>query len=143
MTAEKGAAELRFKCTECGDCCRRNGAYAFVYLNDPEIDDLAAYFGLSRRSFMRRYTFVDEFGWRQLRFEDFHCPFLDGDSNRCTVYEARPIQCQTFPFWRQFVQDGKWTAEVRGMCEGIGEGEQWSVEYVTSKMAQMEAWEDE
>lgn len=143
MVREKGGAGLRFECTECGDCCRRRGTYAFVYVNDEEADRLAGALDLSRRSFLRRHTFVDELGWRQIRFGSDHCPFLDSDTNRCTVYEARPTQCRTFPFWRDFVDRGKWTPEVRSLCEGIGEGKVWEAEHVESAMAEKESWDEE
>jgi Fe-S-cluster containining protein len=143
MTRAKRGAGLKFECTECGDCCRRRETYAFVYVNDGEINDLAAALKLTRRSFMRRHTFVDELGWRQLRFNSDHCPFLDSDTNRCTVYEARPTQCRTFPFWRDFVTNDAWTPEVRSLCEGVGEGKRWSRSYAESVMADKEAWDEE
>jgi Fe-S-cluster containining protein len=35
------------------------------------------------------------------------CAFLDGA--RCTVYEARPTQCRTFPFWKENLRRrGSW-----------------------------------
>ena len=143
MTDEKKGAGLRFECTECGECCRRRGTYAFVYLNDEEVDVLAGALELSRRSFLRRHTFLDEFGWRQLRFDDDHCRFLDTATNRCTVYHARPTQCRTFPFWREFTRRGAWTPEVRRICEGIGEGKVWDSDTVESAMAEKEAWDEE
>lgn len=135
------AAELRFECTGCGACCRRRGSYAFVYLNDGEVDLLAEFLQISRRSFLRRHTVVDEMGWRQLRFSNDSCPFLDEDSGRCGAYAARPAQCRTFPFWRDFVATDGWTGEVRELCEGIGRGPRWSLELVQAAIQEMEAWE--
>jgi len=137
------APELRFECTSCGACCRRRGPYAFVYINDREIDTLAAYLRVTRRSFLRRHTFLDELGWRQLRFSDAHCPFLDDATGRCGVYAARPAQCRTFPFWREFVEEGGWSDEVRELCEGIGRGPVWDLEQAETAMCEMDAWEDE
>jgi Fe-S-cluster containining protein len=134
---------LRFECTGCGACCRRRGAYAFVYLNDREVDALAAYLRISRRSFLRRHTFIDELDWRQLRFADDTCPFLDTASGRCTVYAARPAQCRTFPFWRNFIEADGWTDEVRDLCEGIGQGQVREREEIEAAFADMDAWEDE
>ena len=143
MTQAKGRAGLKFECTECGDCCRRRGTYAFVYVNDGEINDLAVALKVTRRSFMRRHTFVDELGWRQIRFNSDHCPFLDSDTNRCTVYEARPTQCRTFPFWREFVQNEEWTPAVRALCEGIGEGPVHEAEKVEALMREQEAVDED
>ena len=60
--------ELRFECTQCGKCCSNRGEYAYVYVNPDETAALAEFLGLSLRSFKRRYTFIDEDGWRQLNF---------------------------------------------------------------------------
>lgn len=142
MNRAKAGTGLKFECTECGDCCRRRGTYAFVYVNDREVDALADELDLSRRSFMRRHTFVDELGWRQLRFNADHCPFLDPVTNRCNVYAARPTQCRTFPFWRDFVRKGKWTREVREMCEGVGDGKEWDNDHIEAIMAEKDAWDE-
>jgi len=142
MKGAKPTNRLKFECSECGDCCRRRGTYAFVYVNDEEVDALADELDLTRRSFMRRHTFVDELGWRQIRFGADHCPFLDPDSNRCSVYAARPTQCRTFPFWRDFVRKGKWTREVSQMCEGIGVGKEWGADAGEAAMAEKDAWDE-
>ena len=103
-----------------------------------ESQALADFLGLSLRTFKRRYTFVDDDGWRQLSFSDTGCVFLDPESNLCRVHSARPIQCRTFPFWREFVVDGEWSNEVRSLCEGIGRGRVHSSEEVEIQMLEME-----
>ena len=124
--SEAGANGLRFECTQCGRCCTTRGDYAYVYLNRAETRDLARHLGVPLARFKRERTFVDEDGWRQLRFSDGRCTFLD-EAGRCGVYEARPIQCRTFPFWPEFVDDGEWTAEVSELCEGIGRGPRYTL----------------
>ena len=32
-------------------------------------------------------------------FPNGDCVFFDGEQRKCTVYEARPRQCRTWPFW--------------------------------------------
>ena len=27
------------------------------------------------------------------------CIFLEKDTKRCTIYESRPVQCRTYPYW--------------------------------------------
>ncbi len=129
---------LRFECTKCGKCCTNRGEYANVYVNPAESQALADFLGLSLRTFKRRYTFVDDDGWRQLSFSDTGCVFLDPESNLCRVHSARPIQCRTFPFWREFVVDGEWSNEVRSLCEGIGRGRVHSSEEAEIQMLEME-----
>lgn len=134
---------LRFECTACGRCCTNHGEYAYVYVNPDEVDALARLLELPPAEFRRRYTFVDEDGWRQLRTRDEACVFLDRETGRCGVYHARPTQCRTFPFWREFVRDGAWTPEVRAMCEGIGRGPEHSPEYAEARMREFEASDEE
>ena len=129
---------LRFECTRCGGCCTARGEYAHVYLNPDELADLADELGLSIREFRRRYTFRDEYGYTQLRFPDSTCVFLERDTNRCTVYGARPTQCRTFPFWRDLVRDGRWTDEARALCEGVGRGPAHRREDAEARMLEME-----
>lgn len=124
---------LCFECTQCGDCCKTRGEYAYVYLNRAEARALAEHLGLTLAEFRRRHTFVDEDGWLQLRFEGGRCTFL-GLDGRCGVYEARPVQCRTFPFWPEFVDDGEWTEDVRELCEGIGRGHRYTLSEAESRM---------
>ena len=135
-------SKLRFECTQCGKCCTLRGEYAHVYLNAAELKALAAHHGLTQRAFKHRYTFRDEQGWTQLRTESDHCVFLDVETGACSVYEARPTQCRTFPFWRDLVEDGQWNDEVRKMCEGVGQGRLYSIAEVEARMREMEESED-
>ncbi len=113
--------ELRFECTECGECCRRRGTYAYVYVNEEECDALARHLGLGKAAFKKRHTFIDEDGWRQLSMDGQACRFLD-PKGRCTVYQARPVQCRTFPFWRDLIGRNGFKAEAGRLCEGVGRG---------------------
>ena len=120
------SAGLLFECTECGECCSNHGQYAHVYLTLAEVRVLAELLETPIRVFRSRYTFVDADGWIQLRGSHERCVFLDPKSLRCTVYSARPIQCRTFPFWRDLVKDGAWTSEARSLCEGVGRGRRYT-----------------
>jgi uncharacterized protein len=132
------ARGLRFECTGCGGCCTARGEYAHVYLNPDEAEALAEELELPLREFRRRYTFKDEYGYTQLRFDDSTCVFLERGTRRCTVYGARPTQCRTFPFWRDLVADGRWTEEARALCEGIGRGPTHRLHDVEARMLEME-----
>jgi len=109
-----------------------------VYLTDEEILDLAELLRLREPEFRARYTFRDELGWAQLRDVKERCVFLDPVTNLCRVYEARPAQCRTFPFWRSAIRDGDWTPEVRQLCEGVGRGPSHSPEYAQARMLEMD-----
>ncbi len=128
---------LRFECTMCGRCCTNRGEYTHVYLSGREVSVLARHLGVSVEVFERRYTFIDEDGWTQLKIDGGRCVFLN-DDDTCGVHPARPTQCRTFPFWRDFVEAGEWTDEVREICEGIGRGRLYSRDEAERLMIAME-----
>lgn len=133
---------LRFECTACGQCCRRRGPYAYVYVNDVEVGRLAEHLGVSAGRFRSLYTFIDEDGWTQLKMHGDACVFLDRQG-RCSVYEARPTQCSTFPFWREFVGKRGWKGGVDKHCEGIGRGRVWSREQAEALIMEKERADQE
>lgn len=50
--------------------------------------------------------------------EDFHCIFLE-NGKLCSVYDLRPVQCRTFPYWPEVMESREtWNAE-KLECEGI------------------------
>jgi uncharacterized protein len=117
------ARGLRFSCTGCGECCRaRNGKPSWVYVTLDERRRLAAQLKLRTSTFTRRYC-EKPGGFWHLRNPTSDCLFLDGA--RCTVYDARPGQCRTFPFWRENMNERAWAAAGRD-CEGIGQGRVWT-----------------
>ena len=132
---------LRFECTGCGKCCTQRGEYAHVYVNEREVAALAALLGVSSAKLRRSYTIVDELGWRQLRFREGRCSFLDPTTQRCTVYAARPVQCRTFPFWPELVGPDGWRDELRQLCEGVDRGEAVPRENIESALVEMDAYD--
>jgi len=115
---------LRFECTRCGRCC--GGAPGFVWVTEQEITALARRFGVSEADFRRRYTRrVDGYGTALTETDDFDCVFLDHADGLCTVYEDRPRQCRTYPFWdKVLASPATWEIEAKH-CPGIDEGRRW------------------
>ena len=140
---ETGRSQLRFECTSCGKCCRVRGEYAFVYLNRQEEEALAGLLAITVRSFRRRHTWVDEEGFRQLIFRGDKCTFLDDVTQQCSVYQARPTQCRTFPFWGEMVNGSRFTKEASDLCEGIGRGRLYSIGEAEDLMLERELSEVE
>lgn len=118
------ARGLRFECTRCGRCC--GGAPGFVWVTDEEIAALAKRHGTSEDDFRRSYTRqVAGHGVSLTETEDYDCVFLDRDQGLCTVYEDRPRQCRTYPFWgRALASPATWELEAE-YCPGIHEGRRW------------------
>lgn len=111
-------AGLRFECTGCGRCC--SGANGYVWVSEREISRLAARFGVALDDFGRRY--LRRVGERYALLEsarDGACVFLERD--RCGVYEDRPDQCRSFPFWERNLESPAAWARAAEECEGIRE----------------------
>ncbi|MBM4358220.1 MAG: YkgJ family cysteine cluster protein [Deltaproteobacteria bacterium] len=116
MPADWYEGGLPFHCTGCGDCC--TGAPGAVWVDDADLDRLATFLGLTARELDERHVRRLE-GRRSLleRF-DGDCEFFDREARGCRVYEARPTQCRTFPFWPQNLESPDAWQEVRAACEG-------------------------
>jgi hypothetical protein len=101
---------IRFACQGSGKCCVSRGAYGYVYLTLADRRRLASAHGLPTREFTRKFCAKSE-GLFHLVDEGAQCRFLSG--NRCSVYESRPTQCRTWPFWPENMSAKAWTASVR------------------------------
>lgn len=111
---------LRFECTMCGDCC--TGDPGVVWVSAEEIAAIANELEISADDVERRY--VRRVGIGQALFERFNgdCCFFDGESRRCTVYGARPVQCRTWPFLENTTASPQaWQHTGQG-CPGVGRG---------------------
>jgi len=129
MAAEWYAPEgLRFECTECGACC--TGPPGYVQINQQEAEAIAAKLGVPVDTVWNQYTREDPTG-RSLKEtrspEGWDCIFLDRESvpgkALCSVYEARPLQCRTFPWWPEHLRSPKTWARLARECEGVGRGD--------------------
>lgn len=123
---------LRFQCTQCGDCC--TGAPGFVWVNKEEIEALAKRFAMSVADFEAKY--VRNVGVRKslVEFENGDCVFFDGQSRRCTVYEDRPRQCRTWPFWESTVRSEQAWRDTCEACPGSGKGKLYSLNEINERL---------
>jgi uncharacterized protein len=78
-------------CRACAECCR----VTEVELSERDIAHLAKFLRLSEKDFREQYMMTGEDGNQILKRTAAGCVFLDG--NECTVYEARPADCERFP----------------------------------------------
>ena len=111
---------LQFGCTRCGNCCA--GTSGTVLLTDDEIDALAQHVSLSSDEFREVYTRrlrKGEISLREKKNEE--CVFFVRDQG-CSVYEHRPRQCRTWPFWGGVVENQeRWDEEAED-CPGMNRG---------------------
>lgn len=108
---------LNFKCTGCGGCC--TGFPGFVWVTAEEITLMAEKLNIPIKEFTRR--FLRDAGGRMALKEDpksYDCVFL-ADKKRCTMYDVRPKQCKTFPFWPHTISSKEAWDETALHCEGI------------------------
>ena len=120
---------LRFRCTQCGDCC--TGAPGYVWVNKEEIRALAEEVGADDvEAFEQEY--VRKIGIRKsLReFPNGDCVFFDNEQRKCTVYGARPRQCRTWPFWDSNLRTEEAWAETCEACPGSGRGKLYTWEQI-------------
>jgi Fe-S-cluster containining protein len=121
---------LHFECTRCGACC--TGEPGYVWVDIAEIEAMAAQMGLSRDEFSLKY--VRRIGARHSLREKpgGDCILWDRDRG-CTVYESRPIQCQTWPFWPENIESRSDWDHICSICPGSGTGNFYSLEEIQAQ----------
>ena len=126
---------LRFTCTGCGDCC--SGAPGFVWVSEEDIQRLADHLKLDVDTFERRY--VRRVGIRKslIEYSDGDCVFFDPQKRNCSLYEARPLQCRTWPFWDSNIESKAAWKHTCQVCPGSGKGTLFTVEQILEKAAAM------
>ena len=79
--------------------------------------------GITPSQFKRRFlTDVTGIGMGIRLTRQGQCSLLN-EQMQCSVYEVRPQQCRTYPYWPEiFYNEQTWHDEGR-RCEGIGRGE--------------------
>ncbi|AER66417.1 protein of unknown function UPF0153 [Thermovirga lienii DSM 17291] len=119
---------LRFSCLGCGRCCR--GEPGCVWITPEEVKKLAEFLSLTETKFLSKYTYSVDGRVSLREKQNGECVFYDSDTNKCSIYEYRPLQCRLFPFWPSLMKNKEnWEWEKR-RCPGIGEGELHSAQEI-------------
>lgn len=106
------------KCDECGGkCC--TGESGYIWINEDEIRSLGEYLGYKTE--LIKEIFLEKFGNRYSIKEKPYkgglaCIFFDEKNKNCSIYEYRPNQCRSFPFWEHFKRNFK---ELERECIGV------------------------
>ncbi|GAB4319864.1 MAG: hypothetical protein Kow0059_14030 [Candidatus Sumerlaeia bacterium] len=101
----------RFRCRNCGNCCRGGGT---VSITAEEAERIRRSLGIGRREFLRRFARPHRraFVLRDRPGPLRECIFLE--DNRCLIHSVKPVQCRDFPHrWR----DRRMLNECAGMRE--------------------------
>lgn len=130
-------AGVRFECQGSGKCCVSRDGYGYVYLTPRDRRALARFFKLPTREFTKKYCErEDDTGYWRIADFTRSCRFLK--DKRCMVYEARPTQCRTWPFWPELMNARTWSKEVKSYCPGVGKGRLWTKEEIKKQLDRQE-----
>ncbi|WP_300669435.1 YkgJ family cysteine cluster protein [Desulfoluna sp.] len=105
-------------CDTCkGRCC--NGESGNIWITRGEIEILAETLGVDVPTLADNY--LKKVGYRTSiaeRYEagNYACLLYDDQKGGCSVYEARPAQCRSFPFWDYFKERPD---EAAKECPGV------------------------
>jgi len=130
---------LRFGCLDdCSLCCAGDAGH--VLMTDEEQAAIASFLELTEEEFRRRYCrrVGQHLSFDQCRSgiayslnerSNGDCVFLDADG-QCAVYEVRPKQCSSYPFWKEvLVSQISWECEAKE-CPGMNQGRLYSLEEI-------------
>ena len=122
------AKGLHFHCTQCGECC--TGSPGYVDFTPAELEAMARALGILPDELLKAYARRHNGYWslREVEVDGaYDCVFLRRDPEtgaaRCAVYEARPSQCRTWPFWPENLESRRAWSEAARQCPGMVEPE--------------------
>jgi len=101
-----------------------------VWVNKEEIEGLAALLKLDVEEFEKRY--VRQVGIRKslIEFPNGDCIFFHAESRTCQVYQRRPRQCRTWPFWNSNLSSPEAWERAEGHCPGCNRGKLVTLEKI-------------
>ena len=105
-------------CASCGGrCC--TGESGNIFVSSEEIKKIAKLLKIKEKKLLANY--MEKRGYKYSLKEKIvgvshDCIFYDRELGGCSIYEARPLQCITFPFWDYFKTH---MAELKAECPGI------------------------
>ncbi|MBI1372014.1 MAG: YkgJ family cysteine cluster protein [Phycisphaera sp.] len=127
MSKEEWYADgLSFECTQCGNCC--TGPSGYVWFDDAELKAMAEHFGMTPKEFRKTYAHKVHGDWslnETLTQHGYDCVFLRRDEQGkalCSIYNVRPKQCRTWPFWPENLRSLRAWANAAQRCPGMMKG---------------------
>ena len=105
-------------CFTCnGRCC--TGESGYIYITKAEIENISNLLNLDIRDFVAEYLFKKSYKYsiKEIEYNNsYECVFYNRESNGCKIYDSRPLQCKTFPFWDYYKTR---VDELKIECPGI------------------------
>jgi len=106
-------------CASCGGACCI-GESGYIWVKRDEIEDIASYLNLSLEEFAQKYLIraKNRYSLKEYKVDGlgYSCIFFDTNKRLCKIYEVRPKQCRSFPFWDTFREN---TDELIKECPGV------------------------
>lgn len=131
MTEPWYHAGLRFTCTRCGHCC--TGEPGFVWVNEDELAAIAERLNEPLAEVRAIHTRESSRGRTLREKANGDCVFYDKEAG-CTVYDVRPRQCRTWPFWESNLATPATWDRTCEICPGSGQGELIPAEEITRRL---------
>ncbi|MBR2585053.1 MAG: YkgJ family cysteine cluster protein [Thermoguttaceae bacterium] len=128
---------LRFRCRKCGGCC--TGEPGYVWVTNEELEKIARAVHLDRYEFENRYVrLVDGRRKSLIELPNGDCVLFDPVKRQCRVYDARPIQCKTWPFWERNIDTPNSWRKTARFCRGCDhpEGRLYTAEEIIEQRDQ-------
>ena len=119
---------LRFECQRCGNCC--SGVPGHVWIREEDIYQIARYLEIDENIFRQRYIINNNGeGLRLAQRQNDDCVFYNRSSG-CVIYDYRPLQCRTWPFWKSNVLKPKNWANMSFTCPGMNQGKHLTADQI-------------
>lgn len=127
---------IRFECQSSGKCCTSRGEFGYVYLTPEDRQKMAEHLDLSTEEFTEKHCAKSPGGiWALKEIKERpDCQFLK--LGKCSIYEARPTQCRTWPFWPEMMNAKSWNKDVVNYCPGVGKGRLISVAEIEKTLSE-------
>ncbi len=106
---------IKFKCTQCGKCC--TGGPGYVWVSKEDCMQISKHLGIDIVVFYRNY--LKKIGSKYSLKEHKNFDYIFLKDKKCSIYEVRPIQCKTFPWWPHFLESSDNFNDVKNHWEGI------------------------
>jgi len=105
-------------CEACqGQCC--TGESGSIFATKLEFENMAKHLDVSMQTLKEKYLIKvkNRYSLAEIRYnESYDCIFYDRKSHGCSIYDVRPTQCRTFPFWDYFKSNAQ---ELKDECLGV------------------------
>ncbi len=129
------AAGLHFECQQCGNCCSGPDE-GVIWITKQEIEKLAEHLKITPVELHKKY--LRRIGLRITIKEDpctKDCIFLRpfNGAKGCSIYNFRPTQCRTWPFWKYNLDTpDDWNAAAQ-KCPGINKGKLYTFDEIEER----------